>query len=70
MTLRNYADGQMKMFVPPGEWVRWRAMPEDLGGTPLILPVPADSDVDEMIGALDAEWEAAWRNAVAEAAAS
>ena len=70
LTLRNYAAGQMKMFVPPGEWVRWRAMPEDLGGTPLILPVPAGSDVDEMIGALDAEWEAAWRNAVAEAAAS
>ena len=70
LTLQNYADGQMKMFVPPGEWVRWLAMPAELGGTPMVLPVPVGSDVDEMIRALDAEWEAAWRNAVAEAAAS
>ena len=70
LELKDYADGQMLMFVPPDEWVWWRALPERLGGTPLVLPVPDGTDVDDMIGRLDAEWEAAWRNAAAEAAAS
>ena len=70
LELQNYAGGQMQMFVPPDEWVWWRALPERLGGTPLVLPVPDGTDVDGMIGRLDAEWQAAWRNASARAAAS
>ena len=40
LELKNYADGQMQMFVPPNEWVRWQELPEKLGGTPMVLPVP------------------------------
>ena len=70
LELENYADGQMQMFKPPDEWVWWRTLPERLGGTPLVLPVPIGTDIDDMIERLDAEWEAAWLNASAEAAAS
>ena len=64
LELENYSGGQMQMFVPPDEWVRWRALPDRLGGAPLVLPVADGTDVDDMIGRLDDEWEAAWRNAV------
>ena len=70
LELENYTDGQMQLFVPPPEWVRWRTLPQKLGGTPLVVPVPEGTDIDEMISSLDAEWEAAWQNEVAEAAAS
>ena len=70
LELNNYADSQMTMFVPPSEWVRWRALPNRLDGTPLVLPVPEGTDVDEMISSLNAEWQAAWQNTVIEAAAS
>ena len=39
MELVNYADGQMQMFVGPEEWLYWRSLPDDLGGTPMVLPV-------------------------------
>ena len=67
LELENYADGQMRLFVPPNEWVRWQEMPEKLGGTPMVLPVPEGTDVDDMITQLDAEWRAAWQRAVAQA---
>ena len=69
LELKNYADGQMQMFVLPNEWVRWQEMPEKLGGTPMVLPVPEGTDVDEMITQLDAEWWAAWQRAIADALA-
>ena len=70
LLLEDFANGQMRMFVPPDEWVRWRALPERLGGVPLVLPVADGTDVEEMIERLDAEWDAAWQNAIIEAAAS
>ena len=69
LELANYANGQMQMFVLPNEWVRWQEMPQNLGGTPMVLPVPGGTDVGEMIAQLDAEWRAAWQRAVAEALA-
>ena len=70
LELKNYADGQMQMFVPPNEWVRWQELPEKLGGTPMVLPVPEGTDVDDMIRQLDAEWLASWQRAVAQALSS
>ena len=66
MELVNYADGQMQMFVGPEEWLYWRSLPDDLGGTPMVLPVPVGSDVDDMIERLDTQWHAAWEKSVAE----
>ena len=70
LTLENYSDGRMQMFVPPDEWVWWRSLPERLGGDPQVLPVPDGTDIDQMIESLDAEWEVAWRNAILTAVAS
>lgn len=70
LRLENYADGQMRMFVPPDEWARWRSIPDQLGADPQMLPVPEGTDIDEMTERLNAVWEAAWRNAAAEAARS
>ena len=67
LELTNYADGQMQMFVPPEEWVYWRSLPDELGATPLVLPVPAGTDVDDLSERLDVEWHAAWRRSVTEA---
>ena len=64
MELVNYADGQMQMFVGPEEWLYWRSLPDDLGGTPMVLPVPVGSDVDDMIERLNAQWHAAWEKSV------
>ncbi len=67
LELQNYADGQIQMFVEPDEWMRWKVLPDALGGTPLVLPVAAGTDVDRLIERLDAEWEAAWQQAVVDA---
>ena len=70
LELENYVDGRMQMFVPPAEWVRWQELPEKLGGTPMVLPVPGGTDVDDMIKNLDAEWMASWQRAATAALAS
>ena len=64
--LVNYDGGQMQMFVGPEEWLYWRSLPDDLGGAPMVLPVPVGSDVDDLIERLDAQWYAAWEQSVAE----
>ena len=66
MELVNYDGGAMQMFVGPEEWLYWRSLPDDLGGTPMVLPVPVGSDVDDMIERLNAQWHAAWEKSVAE----
>ena len=64
--LVNYDGGQMQMFVPPEEWLWWRSLPDDLGGAPMVLPVAEGTDVDDLIGRLDAQWYAAWKKSVVE----
>ena len=66
MTLQNYSNGQMQMFLPPEDWARWRALPETLGADPMIIPVAPGTDVGDMIERLDAEWDRQWRAAYAE----
>ncbi|MYG98021.1 MAG: hypothetical protein F4011_03840 [Acidimicrobiaceae bacterium] len=67
LRLENYAAGQMRMFLPPEEWQHWRSLPDELGGTPMVLPVPAGSDIDDMSARLEAAWQAAWQQSVTEA---
>ena len=67
LELDNYADGQMRMFVPPEEWLYWRSLPGDLGAAPMVLPVAEGTDTDDMAARLDAEWRTVWERSVAEA---
>ena len=66
LELVNYEGGSMQMFVGPEEWLYWRSLAEDLGGAPMVLPVPVGTDVDDLIERLDAQWHAAWEKSVAE----
>lgn len=67
-TLRlDLFDGtEVRLFVPPGEWARWSALPGRLGAAPLALPVPEGSDTDAMIRRLDALWRQEWEALVEE----
>ena len=69
LELQNYADGQMQMFVGPEEWLYWRSLPDQLGATPMVLPVPEGSDVEDMSTRLNGAWHDAWQQSVAEAGA-
>ncbi|MCY3618178.1 MAG: SAF domain-containing protein [Acidimicrobiaceae bacterium] len=64
LVLENYADGQMRMFLPPEEWQYWRSLPEELGAPPMVLPVPPGSDIDDMSARLNAQWHEAWQRSV------
>ena len=66
LVLELFDGAEVRLFVPPDEWARWTALPGDLGGAPLALPVPEGSDVDGMIGRLDALWLAEWEAALEE----
>ncbi len=67
LELDNYTDGQMRMFVPPEEWLYWRSLPDDLGAAPMVLPVAEGTDTDDMAARLDAEWRTVWERSVTEA---
>lgn len=69
LTLENFAGGQMQMFVGPEEWQYWLSLPDELGATPMILPVPSGTDVEDMSARLDEVWEQEWRRQVAVATA-
>ena len=69
LTLENFAGGQMQMFVGPEEWQYWLSLPDELGATPMILPVPEGTDVEDMSARLDEVWEQEWRRQVAVATA-
>ena len=69
LTLENFSSGQMQMFVGPEEWQYWLSLPDELGATPMILPVPDGTDVEDMSARLDEVWEQEWRRQVAAAIA-
>ena len=64
LVLENFADGQMRMFLPPEEWQYWRSLPTELGAQPMVLPVPPGSDIDDMSARLNAQWHEAWQRSV------
>lgn len=61
LELENFSDGEMQMFVGPEDWQYWRSLPDVLGAAPMVLPVPPDTDVDDMSERLDTVWEQEWR---------
>lgn len=67
--LVNFDGSAMRLFVPPEEWADWQSLPEDLGGAPMVLPVPDGTDIDDMARRLDAEWNAEWELAINELSA-
>ena len=66
LELDDYADGQMRMFVGPEEWLYWRTLPVELGAAPMVIPVAEGTDVDDMAARLDARWKVAWEQSVAD----
>ena len=60
LVLDLFDGAEVKLFVPPEEWARWAALPDELGGAPLAVPVPVGSNVDDMISRLDALWLEEW----------
>jgi len=66
----NFDGSQMRLFLAPGEWGRWRSELEAAGGVFHVLPVPLGGDGAELAAQLDALWGAQWAEAVAEAAAA
>ena len=57
----------MRLFVAPEEWVAWKALPVELGGSPMVLPIPVGTDIDDMSQRLNTEWIAEWQLAINEA---
>ncbi|WP_420446138.1 SAF domain-containing protein [Candidatus Poriferisodalis sp.] len=56
LQLENFEGGQIRLFVPPEEWLHWRLMPDRLGASPMVLPVADGTDVDDMIQRLNELW--------------
>ena len=64
LTLRNYQDGSMTMFLEPEEWAEWRDLPARLGAAPMILPVPLGGDAEEFAQSNNAVWQSQWERRV------
>ena len=67
LELENFDGSAMRLFVAPEEWVAWKTLPEELGGSPMVLPIPAGTDIDDMSQRLNAEWAAEWQLAINQA---
>ena len=66
LELENFDGSAMRLFVAPEEWVAWKTLPEQLGGSPMVLPIPAGTDIDDMSQRLNAEWTVEWQIAINE----
>ena len=64
LRLENFDGSAIRLFVPPADWAVWRALPAELGGAPMVVPVPEGSDPADMVRRLDAGWLAAWEDSV------
>ena len=66
LELENFDGSAMRLFVAPEEWLAWQSLPEELGASPMVLPIPAGTDIDDMSQRLNAEWTAEWQLAINE----
>ena len=62
--LENFDGTAMRLFVPPEEWLTWQSLPERLGASPMVLPVPDGTDIDDMTERLNREWNEEWELAI------
>ena len=60
LELAAFDGSAMRLFVPPAEWVWWRALPAELGAAPMALPVPLGGDPAQLAAELDALWAASY----------
>ena len=60
LELTAFDGSAMRLFVPPAEWVWWRALPTELGTVPMVLPVPLGGDPVELASELDELWAASY----------
>lgn len=60
LELEVFDGNVVRLFVSPEEWATWRALPGELGGAPLAVPVPGGTDIEEMTRRLNAVWRAEW----------
>lgn len=56
LVLDSFDGSAMRLFVPPAEWVRWRALPGELGAAPMVVPVPLGGDAEALAAELDRVW--------------
>ena len=73
--LENFDGAAMRLLVPPDEWLEWFEwvrLPEELGASPMVLPIPEETsdDTDAMIADLNGEWHDQWLAAIGEPSAS
>ena len=57
--LASFDGAAMRLFVPPAQWVWWRALPAELGASPMVLRVPLGGDAAALAADLDRLWSAA-----------
>lgn len=60
LELDAFDGSSVRLFVPPAEWVWWRALPAELGAVPMVLPVPLGGDADGLAAELDGLWAASY----------
>ena len=65
LELTSFDSSAMRLFVPPAEWVWWRALPAELGAPPMVLPVPLGGDAATLAADLDELWAAAYEQEAA-----
>ncbi len=66
ITLENFDGSTIRLFAEPEEWLQWQSLPVELGATPMVLPIPSGTDIDDMIDRLNREWETVWQIATNE----
>ncbi|WP_428118641.1 SAF domain-containing protein [Candidatus Poriferisodalis sp.] len=60
LDLAAFDGSAMRLFVPPAQWVWWRALPGELGAPPMALPVPLGGDAAALAADLDELWAASY----------
>ena len=63
--LAGFDGSAMRLFVPPAEWVQWRALPAELGAVPMVLPVPLGGNPAALAADLDGLWAASYEQEAA-----
>ena len=63
--LRSFDGSAMVLNVPPEEWLQWRALLAQVGGTLMVLPYSAAADPDEVTARVEAVWHEQWSETAA-----
>lgn len=68
--LEKFDGNTIRRLVPPHEWLEWLRLPEDLGASPMVLPIPEGTGADDETTRLNEEWRNEWLAAIGELPAS